>query len=68
MFDWSASKTLDIVNELRNSGLKQGTDFDFEYHPPVNSFTGYSEAEVGKHAVFNFYKESLATWFDLKYR
>lgn len=67
-YDWTAAQTIELVTELRQRGLKQGIDFDFEYHPSQNSFTGYADAEFGKHAVFIFYKDSLATWFELTYR
>lgn len=64
--DISANKAMDIVGELREKGYGQGIDYDFAYHPSINDrFTGPTKPS---YVVFTFYKESLATWFTLKYR
>jgi hypothetical protein len=60
------SNIMEVVRELRNIGLTQGKDFDFEYRPSKwDPITGHSiEA---KHAIFTFYVEKWSTWFILKY-
>ncbi len=55
-----------IVQELRDQGIKQHTDFDFAYKPPVWDNFGHEPVQE-KHAVFTFYREKLATWFAIKY-
>lgn len=62
----SAGKAMEIVCELRDKGYVQGIDFDFAYNPIVNDrFTGPTKS---CYTVFTFYKESLATWFTLRYQ
>ena len=55
---------LDIVKELRASGLMQGKDFDFAFH---QSRWDEMIGEVPKQTVFTFYKEKYSTLFALKY-
>lgn len=55
---------IDIVKELRASGLVQGKDFDFAFYqtrwdPMIGDVKGFTS--------FTFYEEKLATWFALKY-
>ena len=58
---------LEIVQELRSIGLKQGQDFDFAYYKEV--WDGFSSEPIREHhTVFTFYQEELATWFTLKYQ
>jgi hypothetical protein len=62
--DKNANEILDIVKELRASGLVQGIHFDFAFHQncwdpmigDVKSFTN-----------FTFYEEKYSTLFALKY-
>jgi hypothetical protein len=59
-------QAIEIVHELRGKGYGQGIDFDFAYYPIFDDgFTGLAEPS---HVVFTFYKESLATWFTLRYQ
>jgi len=60
--------TMEIVRELRSKGHVQGTDFDFEYHKPENNDWMAGEEYNERYTIFTFYKESLATWFALKYQ
>lgn len=60
----STSEIIEIVHELRNDNLMQGKDFDFTFYPA--SWDGFNLA-THRHAVFTFHKESLASWFILKY-
>lgn len=61
----SASKGMEIVNELRSKGYTQGVDFDFAYYPSVqHRFTGSVNPPC---VIFSFYVEKLATWFSLTY-
>ena len=67
MIDMLPGKAMEIVRELRSKGYIQGVDFDFEYHKPVfNDWSG--DAVYNRYTIFTFYKDSLATWFVLKYQ
>ena len=57
---------IDIVKELRDQGYVQGIDFDFEYHQP-KYLDWAGDVEYNRYTIFKFYKEELATWFNLKY-
>lgn len=64
IYDLRATRVMEIVQELRDSGLKQGENFDFAYTPP------YSEdwkKPVLSKAEFTFYQPALATMFTLRY-
>ena len=55
---------LDIVKELRASGLVQGVHFDFAYNqsrwdPMIGDVKGFTN--------FTFYEEKYSTLFALKY-
>ena len=58
------SKAMDIVRELRESGLVQGKDFDFAYH---QSRWDEMIGEIPAETTFHFYTEKYATFFALKY-
>ncbi len=62
----SLTQILDIVNELRAQGLKQGVDFDFAYYPTQYDESGYS-ITVPAATTFTFYVDKYATLFTLKY-
>ena len=57
-------RILEIVRELREFGLVQGTDFDFALH---QSKWDNMIGEIPKNTIFTFYTEKWATWFALKY-
>ena len=62
----SAAKAIERANELREAGYVQGVDFDFAYYPNIQDrFTG---PEKPSFALFYFYKESLATYYGLKWQ
>lgn len=55
---------MDIVRELRASGLVQGVHFDFAYHQGVwDDMIG----EIPRYTMFTFYEEKYSTLFALKY-
>ena len=58
---------MDIVRELRTKGYVQGTDFDFAYHKPEYDLELYSVL-YDRYTLFTFYKEELASWFELLYK
>lgn len=59
------SETIDIVHELKKRGYVQGVDFDFAFNQTKwDGFIG----EIPKHTIFTFYKDELATWFELTYK
>lgn len=60
------AEIMDIVRELRSSGLIQGIDFEFAYHQATYNNDGY-EAVTPKHTVFTFYTEKYASFVALKY-
>lgn len=53
-----SGEILEVVYQLREQGLQQGTDFDFEWHV---------ETIEKSHGRFKFYTEQWGTWFALKY-
>lgn len=55
---------LDIVRELRASGLVQGVHFDFAYN---QSRWDEMIGEIPKFTTFTFYEEKYSTLFALKY-
>jgi len=56
---------LDVVQELRDKGYVQGVDFDFAYH---QSKWDDMIGEIPRETIFTFYKDELATWFELLYK
>ncbi len=60
----SAGQVLEIVQELRASGLVQGKDFDFAYY---QSRWDEMIGEVPSETVFTFYQDKYSTLFALKY-
>ena len=63
--DKRPNEILEIVDDLRNQGLKQGQDFDFSYQPELwDNFTGLANERL---TVFSFHTEKYATLFSLKY-
>jgi len=64
LLDKDPGSIIDIVKELRASGLIQGKDFDFAFYqtrwdPMIGDVKGFTN--------FTFYKEKLATLFALRY-
>ena len=57
---------MDIVREMRQQGLAQGTDFDFAYYDAKISNNGW-EAVEPRQTVFKFHTEKYATWFAIKW-
>jgi hypothetical protein len=55
---------LDIVKELRASGLVQGVHFDFTFN---QSRWDEMIGEIPKFTTFTFYEEKYSTLFALKY-
>lgn len=72
LYDVKIDVILGIVRELRQAGLKQGTDFDFKYMPEkvadLFQTGGQFEGIVRRRSTeFLFHTDSMATWFALKY-
>ena len=66
LYDLLPSQILEIVSDLKKSGLIQGVDFDFEYHQPrFHDWSG--DVVYNRHTVFTFYRDEYATYFKLKY-
>jgi hypothetical protein len=63
--DKSPNDIMEIVKELRGKGYVQGIDYDFAYN---QSKWDDMIGEIPKHTVFTFYKDELATWFELLYK
>lgn len=62
----SAAKTIERANELREAGYVQGVDFDFAYYTSVQDrFNGPTKPS---YVIFHFYKESLSTYYGLKWQ
>lgn len=60
------NEVMAIVHDLRQQGMKQGTDFDFAYYQTVYDSISCHLVE-SKHAVFMFHTEKYATLFTLKW-
>jgi hypothetical protein len=60
----NANDILDIVRELRASGLVQGVHFDFAFN---QSRWDEMIGEIPKNTQFTFYEEKYSTLFALKY-
>lgn len=58
------NEVLDIVNQLRASGLVQGVHFDFAFN---QSRWDEMIGEIPKYTTFTFYEEKYSTLFALKY-
>jgi hypothetical protein len=63
----SAAKAIELANELREAGYVQGVDFDFRYHPSRQEYYNYGPIKPS-FVLFHFYKESLATYYGLKWQ
>jgi hypothetical protein len=64
--DKDVNEVMEIVRELRQHGMTQGTDFDFAYYQTVyDPISGH--LVESKHAVFMFHTEKYATLFSLKW-
>lgn len=61
-----AYQIYEIVDELKRSGLIQGTDFEWYYHQPTHN-NWLSEATHERKTVFKFHRPEIATWFGLLY-
>ena len=60
----SANEAIDLAAALRNTGLQQGTDFEFAFFQSKwNNVIG----EIPKYVVFKFYKKKDATMFALRW-
>ena len=67
LIDTPPNEVIGIVHELKEKGYVQGVDFDWEYHKPeFNDWSG--DAVYNRYTMFKFYKEELATWFELVYK
>ena len=62
----TVDQVLELVHELRRSGLVQDSDFSFSYSP--TSYDGFSYFDDTKpHAEFIFHNEKKAELFLLKH-
>lgn len=60
------SEIIEIVKEMRDAGMIQHKDFDFQYNQA--KYQDWSGDFVApEHTVFIFYEEAHATWFTLKW-
>ena len=61
----NASKTVDLVNQLKADGLIMHQDFEWEYIPGTYD---YHTMETGKpHAVFTFTEPKHAVLYAMKW-
>jgi hypothetical protein len=59
-----ASKAMMLAEELRSAGLTV-QDFIWKFHPNISDgFTGSNEPS---YAVFTFYDDATATFYELKW-
>ena len=60
------NEVMEIVRELREKCLQQGTDFDFKYNPKQYDSTGF-DLLSSNNAEFYFRDGKWATFFRMKY-
>ena len=61
----NANKAMFMAAELKASGLRVETDFDWEFHPSIDDrFTGPPDPS---YVVFIFYDDATATFYELKW-
>lgn len=61
-----ATNIVDIVHQLKETGLAQGGDFEFVYHKGEwDGMTGLGHYK--RHTIFRFKDPAVASWFSLKY-
>lgn len=65
VIDIDATRTMEIVRELRAQGLVQGRDFEFSYHQSKIDET--FNCVENKHAKFRFTDGKYATLFAFRY-
>ena len=64
LLDKMPTDVIEIVRDLRKKGYTPGVEFDFAYNPPkFDEFSG--DAVYNRCVIFTFYKEEIATWFNL---
>ena len=63
-----SSEVLEIVQSMRDQGMVQGVDFDFN-HTPTRTAQDNNLRYIMtlRHTVFSFYTEKYASMFMLKY-
>ena len=62
----TAKRTMEIGQELRSTGWRQGIDFDYAYYQ--EKYDNFSHDPVVKrHAKFTFYNDTNASYFILRY-
>jgi hypothetical protein len=62
----TVDQVLELVHELRQSGLIQGSDFSFSYSPtPYDGFSYFDDTKP--YAEFIFHNEKKAALFLLKH-
>jgi hypothetical protein len=60
----TASKAMELAEELRSAGLTK-QDFEWKFNPNISDgFTGSNEPS---YAVFTFYDDATATFYELKW-
>ena len=64
LLDKPPSEIIELVHQLKATGLIQGTDFDFAFH---QSKWDDMIGEIPRHARFIFYNEKAATLFALRW-
>jgi hypothetical protein len=62
----NAVQALELRDQLRDSGLAQDQDFEWEYRQAVYDDFGY-EAAVPRHVTFRFRDPVLATYYQIKW-
>ena len=62
--DIESFKAIWLKDQLVQDGLVMDVDFEWEYHPAI--WDGFTRKRQ-KHVVFCFQKDSLATFYQLKW-
>ena len=64
LLDKPPFEVIELVHQLKSTGLIQGTDFDFAFH---QSQWDNMLGEIPRHTRFIFYNEKAATLFALRW-
>lgn len=62
----NAVQALELKDQVLDHGLKQGQDFEWEYHQATYNNDGFTPVDP-RQVKFRFQEPALATFFNLKW-
>lgn len=67
LYNISIDQALQILQEIRGLGLRQGSDFEWSWHKNTFDVSGWDLIDP-QHATFSFSDAAIATFIELKYQ